>query len=48
MAQYFYVRVSTLDQNSERQFGAADALGVPLECIFHEKLSGKTCSGHSY
>jgi len=38
---YFYARVSTLDQNLDRQLIAANGRGVPLANVFTEKLSGK-------
>jgi DNA invertase Pin-like site-specific DNA recombinase len=41
MAQFVYIRVSTLDQNPNRQIDAATALGIPQECIFLDRLSGK-------
>jgi len=41
MARFAYVRVSSLDQNSDRQLDAMDALKIPTENIFTEKLSGK-------
>jgi DNA invertase Pin-like site-specific DNA recombinase len=41
MAQYAYVRVSTFDQNEDRQLDAMTALGIPPERVFIDKLSGK-------
>ena len=41
MAKYAYVRVSSLDQNEDRQLDAMTALKIPKENIFTEKLSGK-------
>ena len=41
MAKYAYVRVSSLDQNEDRQLDAMTALKIPLENIYIEKLSGK-------
>jgi len=41
MAKYAYVRVSSLDQNEDRQLDAMKALKIPVENIFIEKLSGK-------
>ena len=38
---YAYVRVSSLDQNEERQLDAMTALGIPPEHIFIDKQSGK-------
>lgn len=39
MAKVGYIRVSTAEQNEERQFTAFEELGISK--IFHEKLSGK-------
>ncbi|MFP3152819.1 recombinase family protein [Lachnospiraceae bacterium ZAX-1] len=41
MAKFAYVRVSTLDQNEDRQLDAMTVLGIPADRIFMEKLSGK-------
>jgi DNA invertase Pin-like site-specific DNA recombinase len=41
MAQFVYIRVSSLDQNPDRQIDAATALGIPSERIFLDKQSGK-------
>jgi DNA invertase Pin-like site-specific DNA recombinase len=41
MAQYAFVRVSTFDQNEDRQLDAMTALGIPPERVFIDKLSGK-------
>ena len=41
MAKFAYVRVSSLDQNSDRQLDAMNALKIPLGNIYAEKLSGK-------
>ena len=41
MKEYAYVRVSTKDQQDERQFIAMKSRGIPLERIFSEKQSGK-------
>lgn len=38
---YGYVRVSTSDQNTDRQIIALREMGVPKEHIFADKLSGK-------
>ena len=38
---YGYIRVSTTDQNEDRQVIAMDELGIPPENIFMDKLSGK-------
>ena len=39
--QYGYVRVSTKDQNEDRQIIAMKTFGIPKANIFIEKLSGK-------
>jgi hypothetical protein len=41
MARFIYIRVSTLDQNPNRQLDAATALGISSERIFLDKQSGK-------
>jgi DNA invertase Pin-like site-specific DNA recombinase len=41
MAKYAYVRVSSLDQNEDRQLDAMNALKIPNENIDTEKISGK-------
>ena len=41
MADYFYARVSALDQNLDRQLVAANVRGIPSANVFTEKLSGK-------
>jgi len=41
MARFAYVRVSSLDQNEDRQLDAMTTLGIPSERIFTEKQSGK-------
>jgi len=41
MADHFYARVSTLDQNLDRQLDTASGYGIPMENVFTEKLSGK-------
>jgi DNA invertase Pin-like site-specific DNA recombinase len=41
MADYFYARVSALDQNLDRQLVAASGRGIPSMNVFTEKLSGK-------
>ncbi|MCL2388556.1 MAG: recombinase family protein [Defluviitaleaceae bacterium] len=40
-AQYGYVRVSTNEQNEERQVTAMRTFGVATDAIFSEKMSGK-------
>ena len=41
MADYSYVRVSTVEQNTRRQTDAMAALGIPPARIFIDRLSGK-------
>ena len=41
MATYGYVRVSTADQNENRQMDAMEVLKIPLKNIFIDKQSGK-------
>ena len=41
MKDYAYIRVSSIDQNENRQLDAMTALGIPPERIFIEKQSGK-------
>ena len=41
MADYFYARVSSMEQCLDRQLIAADVRGIPTENVFTEKLSGK-------
>jgi len=41
MADYSYVRISSLDQNEDRQMLAMYELGIPANCIFTDKQSGK-------
>jgi DNA invertase Pin-like site-specific DNA recombinase len=42
MTTYGYVRVSSADQNEDRQRMAMDELGVPAANIFTDKMSGKS------
>jgi DNA invertase Pin-like site-specific DNA recombinase len=41
MAKYGYVRVSTVDQNEDRQLDSMAALGIPAKRVYTEKQSGK-------
>ncbi len=41
MSKYAYVRVSSRDQNEDRQMIAMDEMGVPPENIYMDKQSGK-------
>ena len=38
---YGYVRVSSKDQNEDRQMIAMEEMGVPKDNIYMDKLSGK-------
>jgi DNA invertase Pin-like site-specific DNA recombinase len=48
MAQYFYVRVSTIDQNEARQLDAITNLNISPENIFMDKQSGKDFNRPAY
>ena len=41
MKEYGYVRVSSLDQNEERQMVEMRNIGIPEESIYKDKQSGK-------
>ena len=41
MKVFGYVRVSSADQNEERQIQAMQQMAVPAKCIFTDKISGK-------
>lgn len=41
MQQYGYIRISTKDQNPERQFAAMRERGIPVKYIYLDKMSGK-------
>ena len=45
---YGYIRVSTTAQNDERQWIAMDKFGVPRECVFADKQSGKDFDRPAY
>jgi len=45
---YGYIRVSSTDQNEDRQLVALEALKIPAEQIFMDKLSGKDFNRPSY
>jgi DNA invertase Pin-like site-specific DNA recombinase len=45
-ATYSYVRVSTVDQNIDRQLDAMKILGIPPVRIFIDKQSGKDTARH--
>ena len=48
MATYGYVRVSSADQNEDRQLDAMDALDIPPAHIFTDKISGKDFQRPAY
>ena len=48
MATYGYVRVSTADQNEDRQMMAMDELKIPTTHIYIDKLSGKDFNRPAY
>ena len=45
---YGYVRVSSKDQNLDRQLLALDKFGIPDELIFKDKVSGKSFERPAY
>lgn len=45
---YGYVRVSTAEQNEDRQLIAMQELGITKECIYIDKQSGKNFNRKSY
>ena len=48
MTTYGYVRVSSADQNEDRQMMAMDELKIPTEQIYMDKLSGKDFQRPAY
>ena len=48
MAAFGYVRVSSIDQNEDRQMIAMSELGIPFERVYMDKLSGKDFERPSY
>jgi len=46
--EYGYIRVSTADQNEDRQLDAMRAFGIPDSQIFIDKLSGKDFNRPAY
>ena len=48
MAEYGYVRVSTADQNEDRQLIAMSEAGVPMNHIYTDKQSGKDFERPAY
>ncbi len=45
---YGYIRVSTLGQNDDRQWIAMENFGVPRECVYTDKQSGKDFDRPAY
>ena len=45
MKTYFYIRVSSKEQNTIRQEVKAKELNIPMENVFIEKASGKNVTG---
>ncbi|MBO5589323.1 MAG: recombinase family protein [Anaerovibrio sp.] len=45
---YGYIRVSTLAQKEDRQWLAMEKFGVPKECVFADKQSGRTFDRPAY
>ncbi|SDP64447.1 recombinase family protein [Selenomonas ruminantium] len=45
---YGYIRVSTQAQNDDRQWMAMENLGIPRECVFADKQSGKDFDRPAY
>jgi DNA invertase Pin-like site-specific DNA recombinase len=41
MQTYFYIRVSSKEQNTIRQEVKAKEYTIPRECVYIEKVSGK-------
>jgi len=48
VSEYGYIRVSSADQNEDRQLVAMQGLGIPDERIFMDKQSGKDFNRPSY
>lgn len=48
MNKYAYIRVSSKDQNEDRQFIALSELGIPEKNIFIDKQSGKDFDRPAY
>jgi len=48
LATYGYVRVSSVNQNEDRQIAAMNNLNIPLERIFMDKQSGKDFNRPAY
>ena len=45
---YGYIRVSTIAQRDDRQWLAMENFGIPKECIFVDKQSGKDFDRPAY
>ena len=45
---YGYIRVSTITQRDDRQWLAMENFGIPKECIFVDKLSGRDFDRSAY
>jgi DNA invertase Pin-like site-specific DNA recombinase len=48
MKTYGYIRVSSADQNEDRQVTAMDSLEIPKQNVYMDKLSGKDFNRPSY
>lgn len=48
MARYFYARVSTREQNLDRQLAVAEGYSEPIDRIFADKMSGKNMDRVQY
>lgn len=48
MNKYLYVRVSTKEQNTDRQLADVERLGIPTENVFIDKQSGKDFNREEY
>ena len=48
MAEYGYIRVSSIDQNEDRQVVALSELNIPFENLFIDKQSGKDFNRPAY
>ena len=46
--RYGYVRVSTKEQNEDRQLLAMQQVGIPAACLFTDKQSGKDFDRPAY
>lgn len=48
MNKYLYIRVSSKDQNTDRQAADIEKLGIPAENVFIDKQSGKDFNREEY